>query len=123
MKNKKPKNHNPKNQMLETIAVLLEVLGPEASLGQEAWDDIASLDITKTDGIRTLVRNYVLPYYLACSESFKEEYLNYLETLLADDNVAWEEIQMNEYPYIEDVPPRLFFFILHEEIKRAGKTE
>ncbi|WP_423034170.1 hypothetical protein [Undibacterium sp. Tian12W] len=117
------KNKKPKNQMLETIEVLLEVIGPEASLGKEAWDDIASLDITKTDGIRTLVRNYVLPYYLACSESFKEGYLNYLEKLLADDNVAWEEIHMDEYPYIEDVPPRLFFSILHEEIKGNGKTE
>ncbi|PXX46783.1 hypothetical protein [Undibacterium pigrum] len=113
------KNKNSKDDMLYTVEIFLDCIGPEASLGKAAWDDIASLDLTKLNEIHYLVKQYVLPEYLAHSESFKIQYLKYLEQLLADDSVAWETIHMDEYSCIENVPPRLFFSIFHDEIKKS----
>lgn len=105
--------------MLQTVEIVLDYIGPEASLGKAAWGDIASLDLTKLNEIHYLVKHYVLPEYLAHSESFKIQYFKSLEQLLADDSVVWETIHMDECSYIENVPPRLFFSIFYEEITQA----
>ena len=101
------------------LATLLDVIGPEASLGQAAWGEISALDLSNKDGIKVLINNYVLPEYFGSPLSYQVQYLNCLQKLLSNEDGELEKFPMDLYD-LENAPTRLFFTILFNEISEIN---
>ncbi len=114
------KNQNLiKDNDLYTVAILLDAIGPEASLGRDAWEEIANLELSGKNGLVILVGKYLLPEYFGFSELLQIQYLNCLRNFLSSGQGELEEFPMDEYPYLAKTSPRLLFSILAEEINLA----
>ncbi len=101
---------------LHLVSGLLDSVGPEASLGHEAWARIAALDLTTSHGIRVLTKEYLLPDFKSSPARLQQQVLDSLKQLLAAEEVLLERQIVQEYPYMERTPPRLLFSILAEEL-------
>lgn len=113
-----PKTHN-----LYVVSCLLDSVGPEASLGREAWARIAALDLVTSDGIRVLVKEYLVPEFKSSPAQFQQQVLESLQQLLAAEDVPLERQIVQELPYMERMAPRLLLAILTEELSRNEVTK
>ena len=63
-----------KDHDLYTIVILLGMIGPEASLGRDAWEEISNLDLSSQNGLRILIKKYLLPEYFGFPELLQIQY-------------------------------------------------
>lgn len=103
-----------------TIANLMDAVGPEGSLGKDAWKEIAILDLHSLEGIKILIEKYVLPEYFGCHDVYQSQCLKCIQELLRQPDEL-EKFPMDEYPFLEEIPPHLFFSTLIEGIRAREK--
>lgn len=104
-----------------TIATLMEAVGPEASLGSDAWNEIAILNLHSLEGVKILIEKYVLPEYFGCPDVFQFQCIKCIQELLRQPDEL-EGFPMDEYPFLEETPPHLFFSTLIEGINAQLKN-
>lgn len=115
-------NKELKQRDIHLVSVVLDAVGAEASLGCEAWERVSRLDLTTSDGLRVLVKEYVVPDFISSPALFRKQALESLQRLLtAEGDDPLETQIVRECPYMERTPPRLLFTILAEELSQ-GET-